>query len=58
MNEVTLDVTLYEPAKPTFLLSLSSLSETVEQLASSYRNPGSGIVSGRIILIACSQNLT
>lgn len=58
MNEVTLDVTLYEPAKPTFLLSLSSLSETVEPLASSYKNPGSGIVSGRIILIACSQNLT
>ena len=50
--------TLHEPAIPTFLLSLSSLSETFEPLTNSYKNAGSCIVSGRIILIACSQNLT
>ena len=50
--------TLHEPAIPTFLLSLSSLSETFEPLTKSYKNAGSCIVSGRIILIACSQNLT
>lgn len=52
MGEFTLDATLYEPRIPTFLLSLSSLPETFESLASSYKNTG----SGRIILIACSQN--
>lgn len=54
MGEFTLDSTLYEP----FLLSFSFLPETFEPLASSYKNTGSDIISGRTILISCSQNLT
>lgn len=58
MGEFTLDSTLYEPTILTFLLSLSPLPETCELLVSSYKNTGSAIVFGRIILIACSQNST
>ena len=35
ISEFTLDATLREPAIPTFLLSLSSLSETFEPLTNS-----------------------
>lgn len=40
MGEFTLDSTLYEPTIPVFLLSLSSLPETFELLASSYKMLG------------------